>query len=122
LAAACVALALTAGSWWPVLTAGSLPFPDAPAGGQREAAAREATVGAAAHRAEGRSAPLDLNAADAAALERLPGVGPVLARRIVAHRDVRGPFRSPEDLRQVPGLGESRLARLRPLVRAGEGS
>jgi competence protein ComEA len=111
-----VALALLAGSWWPVRTSGGLPFPDAPAAPPREARA------AGAARGEGPAAPLDLNRADAAALARLPGVGPVLAERIVAHRDLRGPFRSPEDLLHVPGVGEGRLARLRPLVRAGEGS
>jgi competence protein ComEA len=59
---------------------------------------------------------LDLNRADAAALVRLPGVGPALAARILAHRAAAGPFRQAEDLRQVPGIGPGRWARLQALV------
>ena len=65
--------------------------------------------------------PLDLNTADAAALQALPGVGPTLAERIVADRDAHGPFRAPEDLLRVPGIGPKRWERIRPLVRAPEG-
>jgi len=60
---------------------------------------------------------ISLNRADAAALEGLPGVGPVLAERIVAHRDQNGPFGQVEDLLQVPGIGEAKLASIRDLVR-----
>lgn len=60
---------------------------------------------------------ISLNWADAAALEGLPGVGPVLAERIVAHRDQNGPFSQVEDLLQVPGIGEAKLASIRDLVR-----
>jgi competence protein ComEA len=66
-----------------------------------------------------RSAPLDLNAADAEALARLPGIGTVLARRIVAHREAQGRFRRAEELREVPGIGPGRWERLRPLVAVG---
>lgn len=58
-----------------------------------------------------------VNQATAAELESLPGVGPVLAGRIISHRDEHGPFESPEDLLDVAGIGEATLARLRPLVR-----
>jgi competence protein ComEA len=64
------------------------------------------------------AAVLDLNAADARALAALPGIGPALAERIVADRAARGPFATPEDLRRVPGVGASRLARIRPSIRA----
>jgi competence ComEA-like helix-hairpin-helix protein len=64
---------------------------------------------------------LDLNRATAAALDALPGIGPVLAGRIVAHRERLGPYRRPEDLLEVPGIGPRLLERLRPLVSA-EGS
>jgi competence protein ComEA len=63
--------------------------------------------------------PIDLNTADAATLESLPGVGPVLAARIIAHRDAVGGFTSPDDLLAVRGIGEATLARLRHRVRAG---
>ncbi|HEV2150099.1 MAG TPA: helix-hairpin-helix domain-containing protein, partial [Longimicrobiaceae bacterium] len=62
--------------------------------------------------------PLDLNAASAAELEALPGIGPALAGRIVAWRAEHGRFRAPEELERVPGIGKKSLARLLPLVRA----
>jgi competence protein ComEA len=61
--------------------------------------------------------PLDLNRASAAELDRLPGIGPVLAGRIVEHRARHGPFRSPEELLAVPGIGPRLLERLRPHLR-----
>lgn len=64
-------------------------------------------------------APVDLNAATATELAQLPGVGPGLAARIVAHRRARGPFRRPEDLLGVKGVGEKAFLRLRPHVKAG---
>lgn len=63
-------------------------------------------------------AGVDLNVADAAALEALPGVGPVLAERIVAYRDEYGPFATVEDLLDVAGIGEAKLAQLRDSVRS----
>jgi competence ComEA-like helix-hairpin-helix protein len=61
--------------------------------------------------------PLDLNQVDGVHLDRLPGVGPALAERIVADRTLNGPFRRVEDLLRVPGIGPVTLARIRPLVR-----
>ena len=58
--------------------------------------------------------PIDVNVASAAEFERLPGVGPALAARIVEARARDGPFRSVDDLRRVRGVGEATLARLRP--------
>jgi competence protein ComEA len=57
-----------------------------------------------------------LNSATAEELERLPGVGPVLAERIVGHREDMGPFERVEDLLEVPGIGEAKLASIRDLV------
>lgn len=71
-------------------------------------------VGGAA--GSGTAGPLDLNAADARALEALPGIGPSLAARIVEYRARHGPFRRVEDLLAVPGIGPRTLERLRPLV------
>jgi len=59
---------------------------------------------------------LNINVADAAALEALPGVGPALAQRIVAYREAHGPFATVEDLLNVPGIGEKKLAQLREYV------
>ncbi len=61
--------------------------------------------------------PLSLNLATAEELERLPGIGPVLARRIVEDRGRNGQYRSVDDLLRVKGIGPKTLARLRPHVR-----
>lgn len=62
------------------------------------------------------AAPVDLNAADAGALESLPGVGPSLAERIVAFRDLNGPFRSADELLDVAGMSERRLDEISPYL------
>lgn len=89
-----------------------VPVSPAPAGRRADAT----TTGHAAS----PSRPLDINRADAADLQALPGIGPVLARRIVAHREAHGPFRDPADLLHVSGLGATRFARLQGLVRTAE--
>jgi competence protein ComEA len=61
--------------------------------------------------------PLDLNTATSDQLDDLPGVGPVLAQRIVAYRTQHGGFRSVEQLQDVSGIGSHRFADLKPLVR-----
>lgn len=60
---------------------------------------------------------VDLNTADQAALEELPGIGPALAKRIVAWREDNGRFRTVDDLLAVPGIGEKVLEGLRDGVR-----
>lgn len=57
-----------------------------------------------------------INHASATELEQLPGVGPVLAGRIAAYREDNGPFAAVEDLLDVPGIGEGKLATLRDAV------
>ncbi|GAB3111055.1 hypothetical protein GCM10027160_11920 [Streptomyces calidiresistens] len=57
-----------------------------------------------------------LNLADAERLRELPGVGPVLAGNIVAHRERHGPFVSVEQLLDVSGIGQRRLEDIRDLV------
>lgn len=59
---------------------------------------------------------LDLNAATVAQFDGLPGVGPVLAQRIVDYRMGKGGFRTVDQLREVEGIGESRFQKLRALV------
>jgi competence protein ComEA len=78
-------------------------------------------------RADDRAAPavggapvdgrVDLNRATSDDLETLPGVGPVLAARILAWREEHGPFREASQLRQVPGIGERTFQSLADLVR-----
>jgi competence protein ComEA len=60
---------------------------------------------------------VDLNSADQAALETLPGIGPSLAGRILAWREEHGRFGSVEDLLDVSGIGDGRFADLRDRVR-----
>lgn len=72
-----------------------------------------ASAGGAAERPDGR---IDLNRATADQLEELPGIGPVLARRIVEHREDHGPFTEVGELREVPGIGERTFQSLAELV------
>ncbi|MCL2828715.1 MAG: helix-hairpin-helix domain-containing protein [Oscillospiraceae bacterium] len=60
--------------------------------------------------------PININTADANQLTTLPGVGPVLAERIIAHREAHGPFQIVEELTDVSGIGDQRLEDIRPLV------
>jgi competence ComEA-like helix-hairpin-helix protein len=62
--------------------------------------------------------PISLNEASAADLTCLPGIGPALAARIVTWRTGHGRFAEVKDLERVPGIGEVRVQRLRPYVRA----
>jgi competence protein ComEA len=59
---------------------------------------------------------VNVNTATAEALQTLPGIGPALAARIVAHRESHGPFRSVDDLQKVPGIGPATATRLGGLV------
>ncbi|HXF49193.1 MAG TPA: helix-hairpin-helix domain-containing protein [Verrucomicrobiae bacterium] len=62
-------------------------------------------------------APLDLNRAELAELERLPGIGPALAQRIVEYRAKNGPFKNVRELLRVAGIGPKKLAELASRVR-----
>ena len=93
------------------------PAPAAPAAAVRDTAHGGALPGPS----QGASpatpgAPLDLNRATVEDLDRLPGIGPVLARRIVEHRERHGAFHSVDELLGVPGIGARSLERLRPHV------
>lgn len=63
------------------------------------------------------SSLLSLSQASAAELEALPGIGPVLAQRIVGWRSTNGSFRSVDELGEVSGIGDALMEQLRPLVR-----
>lgn len=64
----------------------------------------------------GVAAKVDLNSATLAALDTLPGVGPVTAQRILDWRAEHGRFDSVEQLREIDGIGPSRFAKLQELV------
>ena len=59
---------------------------------------------------------VNLNQADAAALDALPGIGPATAAAIIEHRDRIGRFTSVDQLLDVRGIGEAKLEQLRSLV------
>ena len=65
--------------------------------------------------------PLDVNIATAAELEKLPGIGEELAERIVAYRTEHGAFESVEQLLEVPGIGEGKLAAMDGRITVLEG-
>lgn len=60
--------------------------------------------------------PIDINSATAKELDLLPGIGPVLADAIVRYRTDNGPFRRPEDIKNVPGIGEKTYQRFAGLI------
>jgi competence protein ComEA len=93
-------------------------FVPAGAGGKakgRYPFASSPTTGTSARGASG-SGRVHLNAAGKADLERLPGVGPATAARILAYRSQYGPFERVEDLMNVTGIGRKRLEEMRPLL------
>ena len=59
---------------------------------------------------------MNINTATLDQLEALPGIGPVLAQRIIDYRDQHGAFHAVEDLLNVSGIGDAHLADLKPLV------
>ena len=62
------------------------------------------------------SALINLNSANAAELEKLPGVGPAMATRILEYRQKSGGFKKIEELMNVKGIGEKSFLKLKPLV------
>lgn len=97
-----------------VLTDGEqvhIPDEDEPVPGPGVAGATAGGAGGA-----GATSLVNLNTADAAALDTLPGVGPSTAEKIVADREANGPFGSIEDLGRVSGIGPKKLEQLRDLV------
>ncbi len=64
---------------------------------------------------------LDINSAGVEDLERLPGIGPVLARRILETRKELGGFKNPGEILKVPGIGSKRLETITPLITVGAG-
>ena len=68
---------------------------------------------------QGTSTLVDLNSADIAALDTLPGVGPSIAQRIIDYRTVEGPFQSVDELEDVRGISARMVDEMRPLVTVG---
>ena len=68
----------------------------------------------------GPTAAVDLNTATPDALQAIPGIGEVIAGRIVKWREEHGPFQQVDDLMKVQGIGEKLLEKLRPYVKVGK--
>ena len=62
---------------------------------------------------------VDINTATVAQLQTLPGIGEVIAQRIIDYREANGPFQSVGELIKVKGIGEKRLEAIWDLVTAG---
>jgi comEA protein len=62
---------------------------------------------------------IDINQASEEDFAKLPGIGPELARRIVAFREKHGSFRRVEDLLVIKGIGHKKWKKIRPYVRVG---
>jgi competence protein ComEA len=58
-----------------------------------------------------------LNQASTAELERLPGIGEVMSKRIISYREQRGRFRALDELMNVAGIGQKKYEKLRPYLR-----
>lgn len=81
------------------------------------AGAEPPAPGASAGKGSTAGSPVDLNTATVADLDGLPGVGPVLAQRIIDWRTANGPFTSVDQLHEVSGIGDRRFQDLKALVR-----
>ena len=122
---AAFAAALDTGAVVPAAPRASLDAPSP--GGASSGAGADSTAAqiadaavetAAAPRRSGKAPPVrtNLNTASAEQLQRLPRIGPALADRIVEYRRVHGPFRHPDEVVEVKGIGEKTLEGLRPWI------
>lgn len=94
--------------------------------GSSGSASTAATAGSSAATASSGSAAtassggkININTAGVAELDKLPGIGPALAERIVQYRTDNGPFVRPEDLQEVAGIGPKTYEKMASLVSVG---
>lgn len=86
----------------------------------KPAAARPPPLAAGAGAGKAFVGAVNVNTATADELRALPGIGPKTASAVVMDRNDRGPFRTVDDLTRVKGIGQGKLAKLRPFVTVGE--
>lgn len=98
---------ITTGALAAVLAASSVAFAQTPPPATPPPAQTTQTV---------QAAPLNLNTATKADLEKLPGVGPAMAQRILDYRQKIGAFKKTEELMNVQGIGEKSFLKLKPLI------
>lgn len=116
LAAVNLARVITDGEQIQVPKPGQTVSPPAGAGPGPAGSSAGPALGAAGSSTGPPGGLVNLNSADVTGLDALPGVGPVLAGRIVDWRTKNGRFSSVEELGEVSGIGDKVMARLRPLV------
>lgn len=76
-------------------------------------------VSGGASEEEAKGAAVNINTATAVELEKLPGVGPVTAEKIVEYREENGPFESIEEIQDVPGIGEKTFEGMEGMIIVG---
>lgn len=85
--------------------------PEAPEAPEEPAAPEETET-----EPEGMASRVNLNTADAAALESLPGIGPALAQRIIDYRTANGPFQTTAEIQDVRGIGAGIYAKIKDSI------
>lgn len=106
------------GVGWSILNRRPLQMTQSAAVGSAYVPGEKAAADHAGSQAAVLTRKIDLNTVKAAEMELLPGVGPVLAGRIVADREANGPFASVEDLQRVKGIGPRTVERISPMATA----
>ena len=104
----------------PETTAASTEKPPSEPAVEEAAFAYEEDAYAGGSDAPSVSFPININTATAQQLENLPGIGPVIAQRIVDYRDANGPFTAPGQLMNVSGIGQKRLEAIWDYITIGE--
>ncbi|HUV87074.1 MAG TPA: helix-hairpin-helix domain-containing protein [bacterium] len=108
--------ALAVGAAVKVLRGERAPPPPKPLEAEFDLAEVKPPLEAAALAEAAAPEKINVNAADAAALCALPGIGPAYAARVVAYRESHGPFEKPEDLAKVKGIGPATVEKIAPYI------